>query len=502
MNQKSIKTRGVLVGIVIWTFITFYPTIKSFFVLDDFFWIHFYRAFSLNDLLHHYNFFSRIQCDGFYRPMISYFYGLDFLAWGLNPLGYHITNVAFHVFNVILVDKLVYELTRKKNLSLCTAFLFALHPLHVGAVVYISGRTELVYCFFVLLSIIFFIKNIRESKGRYFVLSLCFFTCALFSKETTIAFLVVLGATQYLLNKKIYPLRLFPYLALSGGFFFIRQYAIRVPLNKYGFELGVENFTRLIYNYILVIIPINVKSIYSSGIVTFFIHNFWALTLFFLVFAYFCYTAFAFLVRSKKLDVELVIYWLIWLLVSFFPIFFMSGDRLSYAPSIASSCITAMFFLSLFKGTGKKTKPFAYLIILLIGTFFFSWTLERSVIYNHVGTLAEGLLTNIKKARPVLVEESLVILFNYPNDWIRDDTNWLRTYYGCLDRALEVKYRKEDIKVAWVKGVKDDAQMLAYLRGFDYKGKYSWGKNIVVLKNERFKILDKTVFFEEKLEKL
>jgi len=494
-NAKS--NAWLLAGVTAWGFITFLPTAKSFFVLDDFFWINFYKAFDLSELLKHYRFFFRIQCDGFYRPMIAYLYGLDFLVWKLNPLGYHLTNIIFHLANVLLVEALVYVLHKNKKLSISTALLFALHPLHVGAVAYVSGRTELVYVFFMLLSLILFAKFVRkEAKNTAYLFSVFFFACAIFSKETTVAFLVILAGTQYLLKKKINFLQILPYLLVTGAYFYIRQYAIRVPLNKYGFELGVENFTRLIYNYILVMVPVNVKSLYSREIVEFFVQNLWAFALLFTAFMLLCWKVFSGLIRRNRLDVSLVVYWLVWLVVSFFPIFFMSGDRLSYSPSIASSCITSAFFLALFKNK-RRFGTLVYLPVVLTGVFFFTLTLDRTVIYNHAGTHAKNLLQNIQKVTPVIPDNSLVFIFNYRNDWIRDDTNWLKQYYGCLNRALQVAYRRNEIKINWAPEIYDDADMLEHLTNFSYKKKYLWGKNIIVLKNERFKIVNKTKMFEK-----
>jgi len=494
-NAKS--NAWLLAGVAVWGFITFLPTAKSFFVLDDFFWINFYKAFDFSELLRHYHFFFRIQCDGFYRPMIAYLYGLDFLVWKLNPLGYHITNISFHLANVLLVERLVYVLHKNKKLSISTALLFALHPLHVGAVAYISGRTELVYSFFMLLSIILFVNFVKkEAKNSAYLLSLLFFACALLSKETTVAFLVILAGTQYLLNKRFNFFQLLPYALLSCAYFYIRQYVIRVPLNKYGFELGVENFTRLIYNYILVMVPVNVKSIYSKEVVKFFIQNFWAFGLLFMVFMFLCWKVLSGLIREKRLDISLVLYWLVWLVVSFFPIFFMSGDRLSYAPSVASSCITSAFLLALFKRK-SRLGSLVYLPVVLTGVFFFTLTLDRTVIYNHVGTRASNMLQNIQKASPVIPDNSLVFIFNYRNDWIRDDTSWLKPYYGCLNRALQVAYRRNEIKINWAPEIYDDDDMLEYLTNFPYKEKYLWGKNIVVLKNERFNMVNKTKEFEK-----
>ena len=100
-----------------------------------------------------------------YRPirMISYSvdYTLNRKLWGsaggyqgddkgLNPFGYHIANLFYHMVTSFLVFLIVYRLVANYRIAFLTAALFALHPVHTDSVTYLSGRRDILYTLFYL----------------------------------------------------------------------------------------------------------------------------------------------------------------------------------------------------------------------------------------------------------------------------------------------------------------------------------------------------------------
>lgn len=77
-----------------------------------------------------------------YRVLRHISYALDYSVWGLNPLGYHITNLVMHLLAVLLVYFSSLRLGLKRSFALFGAAIFALHPVQVDAVGYISGRRD------------------------------------------------------------------------------------------------------------------------------------------------------------------------------------------------------------------------------------------------------------------------------------------------------------------------------------------------------------------------
>jgi protein O-mannosyl-transferase len=91
-----------------------------------------------------------------FRPTTAFSYALDHAVWGLNPFGYHLTNVLLHMINVALVFQLGLLLGEDRNrlarvppapagaVAFVLAALFAVHPALSGAVSYVSARSEIV----------------------------------------------------------------------------------------------------------------------------------------------------------------------------------------------------------------------------------------------------------------------------------------------------------------------------------------------------------------------
>ena len=79
---------------------------------------------------------------------------LDVQAWGLHPLGFHLTNVLAHAavtLAVLAVARLT--LDGEPAAAIC-ALVFALHPLHTESVSFVSGRTDVIATLFFLLALL------------------------------------------------------------------------------------------------------------------------------------------------------------------------------------------------------------------------------------------------------------------------------------------------------------------------------------------------------------
>lgn len=136
-----------------------------------------------------------------YRPIPYLTLYLDWFFWKDNPLGYHLTNLAFHLACVILVFLLTKRLTRSKKLSFLCALLFAVHPVHTEAVTYISGRSDILCGFFIFSAFYLWLRAcdyLKIKRVIYLLAGLFSFLLALLSKEIALIFpLVILGYSLY-----------------------------------------------------------------------------------------------------------------------------------------------------------------------------------------------------------------------------------------------------------------------------------------------------------------
>src|SRR3989338_621725 len=120
----------------------------------------------------------------YYRPIFLLSLFADYKLWGLNPFGFHLTNILIHISTIMLLYTLALNLFQDKFIALISSLIFGLHPVHTEAVTFISARTHLLATLFSLLSVWGFI-NRRGSKG-WFYISLLSFILALLSNEIAV----------------------------------------------------------------------------------------------------------------------------------------------------------------------------------------------------------------------------------------------------------------------------------------------------------------------------
>src|SRR5579872_3731687 len=121
----------------------------------------------------------------YYRPLFLFLLLLEHTAFGLHPMGWHAVSIAFHLGVVLFVFALANEFIDEQS-ALVSALIFALHPIHIESVAWVSGVTDPMLAVFSLACILYFIRF--RKRGRYFLLalSLLFYAGALLSKETAI----------------------------------------------------------------------------------------------------------------------------------------------------------------------------------------------------------------------------------------------------------------------------------------------------------------------------
>jgi hypothetical protein len=108
-----------------------------------------------------------------WHPFTWLSYLLDFELYGLDPAGYHATNVLLHAANVAVVFRVLCRASGRVWPSALAAALFACHPLHVEVVAWVGQRKELLGAFFGLLAIDAYVSWARRGGGwRYAVVAL------------------------------------------------------------------------------------------------------------------------------------------------------------------------------------------------------------------------------------------------------------------------------------------------------------------------------------------
>jgi protein O-mannosyl-transferase len=100
-----------------------------------------------------------------WHPLTWISHMLDCQLFNLNPAGPHLVNVFFHTANAILLFLLLSRITRAQWRSAIVAAIFALHPLHVESVAWISERKDVLSTFFGLLSLTSYVGYVEEKNA-------------------------------------------------------------------------------------------------------------------------------------------------------------------------------------------------------------------------------------------------------------------------------------------------------------------------------------------------
>jgi tetratricopeptide (TPR) repeat protein len=157
-----------------------------------------------------------------YHPFTTLSYLFEYTFFGTDPLPYHLLNVALHVFNTWLVYKLAESLGGKKITALVTSLLFAIHPMHVESVAWISERKDVLYTFFYLLSLLQYLRYLHAGfKRKHYWWALLFFSASLFSKSAAVTLPLLLIAIDIYKHRKVNSRSLLekaPFLLLSVAF--------------------------------------------------------------------------------------------------------------------------------------------------------------------------------------------------------------------------------------------------------------------------------------------
>lgn len=140
----------------------------------------------------------------YWRPMTLLTFHADYKLWGLRPAGYHLTNIIINALNALLIFYIFLQITSKPHYGFFAALFFSLHPCHVEAAAWISGRTDLLGALFILCAIFNFLKFLEKPDRwtLYFSLSMWSFILALLSKENSVLFPFFIMAMMFMIPKK------------------------------------------------------------------------------------------------------------------------------------------------------------------------------------------------------------------------------------------------------------------------------------------------------------
>ena len=275
VNKKTLISIGL---IIILGFIVYSNSLNGRFILDD-------RSLVENNIYIKNpskisKFFTKNIAAGSgkrwnaYRPIQMLTYMLDYSFWKLNPRGYHFTNILLHILASITVYWLINLLYNNKTLSFLTGLLFVVHPLHTGAVSYISGRADPLALIFMLVCFIFYIKFNQRKKASFFILWLLSYILALLSRENSLILPILLLLYHYTFGKKVTGGLILSIFGIASGYILLRIVVFKSILFNITYSSTlfqrIPGFFAAITNYVkLILLPFDLHMEYGNELFNF-----------------------------------------------------------------------------------------------------------------------------------------------------------------------------------------------------------------------------------------
>lgn len=344
---------------------------------------------------------------GKYHPLTLIVLLIEKHFFGLNAAYFHFISLVFHLLNIYLVYILIEKLFGDEFVSYAVCFLFAIHPLNVEAIAWVSSQKDLFFALFYFLGLIFYLNYRKERLTKYYFLSFFCFLVSILFKAMAVTFPIVLILIDVYQNKK---LKLYdaknkiPFFVFSGILGFITYFSAK---NADGFpntfvfgivERIFYSFYALFLYFSKIVLPINLSCHYPPTTKLWLIISAMVSVLFVIVFI--CY--------SERKDKK-IIFGLSFFLLTIFPVlhFFVINDsaiydRFQYVPSIGMFIVISVFLKRMFKSEFVKDKRLLKIIVSFIMCLLCILSLNRVKVWHDSEGLWLDVLSKYNNSYPAL----------------------------------------------------------------------------------------------------
>ena len=435
----GLNSNYILGGILIVTFLLFYNTLTNNFVnLDDSGYIKDnpdIKSLSAKNIAAIFSSFYNAN----YHPFTTLSYAIEYNLFGLNAKPYHFVNLFIHLLNTFMVFRLIKKISGKMEVAAITALFFAIHPMHVESVAWISERKDLLYSFFFISGLSAYYEYIHATANRnkWYIYTILLFLCSLLSKSTAIIFPLMLLIFDYYFRrgwKKKVLFEKIPFFLLSlvfGVITILSQKsagAINADLMpEYNLlqRFFVVCFTTSYY-IVKLFLPFNLAVLHFAP--TELPYYYYLSPLFLLLLAFLVY-------RSRTMKRELIFGLLFYLAgVSLtsqvIPVgYTVVSERYSYIPYIGLFFILGCFYAAVQnKNYFVKLKPVINYVLAGLTLFFIIITFQRNKVWQN----SINLFTDLVKKYPDQAHAHFVLAKNLI------DVPDLNAGLASINRAIEL----------------------------------------------------------------
>lgn len=349
---------------------------------------------------------------GYYRPLVNFFYTLDYKLWGMRALGFRLTNLILHLLTCFILYHIFIQVFGNRLVSFLAALLFGLHPVNTETVAWVSARNNILVALFSLISFYTYLKNSNEKRIWVGLLSYLSFAAALGSKE----FAIMLLPIFFLYNRLIKRDRIardeilgyIPFVIILSSYLVLRAHTIGSALTP----LSPPNLWKSIY-FVPYLIVYNLKLILIPHSLHSFIVHYPKDYLSWAALGGFVGLGLLALWLWKERKKGMVLFFFLSFLVALFPVLnivhtsavTLVSMRWLYFPMIFLSASLAWYTQKLLKLNRRLCLGISALVVIYLGTYsyilsqnlwhsddtFFEQEVYHFDNYFYVGGLAESL---------------------------------------------------------------------------------------------------------------
>lgn len=406
VSKKNIAAWLYLAPVLVLTFILYATTLSNYFIInwdDDGYIINnpMLKDFSWNSIVF---MFTHFHLDN-YHPITTLSNAIEYHLFQLNPTPYHFNNIMLHLLNTGLVFYLIKLLLKNKEAAFIVALLFAIHPMHVESVAWISERKDLLYTAFFLLSLILYHRFITENNNKCLIYAVAMMLLSCLSKSAAVALTPVLFLVDFYGGKKITIRSLLPkipFFILSVLFGVL----VLISQNKSGSMNMVAHFSifdklflasyGLVFYIAKLFVPIHLSSMYLYPVK---VNGFLPMEYYLspLVIVAVVLLFFKFKQIQKELLFGFLFYFFtVAMVIQVVPVGkAIVAERYSYVPYIGLFFIIARFYLMIRNneiGNTQKIKPVLTSVLVIYALIFCFLTWNRNKEWKDSYTLFSSII--------------------------------------------------------------------------------------------------------------
>ncbi|MDY6987704.1 MAG: tetratricopeptide repeat protein [Thermodesulfobacteriota bacterium] len=265
-----LESPGLRVAVlVLITAVVYIPAMGAGFIWDDDLFLTENPLIKADDGL--YRFWFTTQAPDYF-PLVSSSLWLEWRLWGMNATGYHVVNVLLHAISSVLIWLVLRRLSIPG--AWLAALVFAIHPVNVESVAWITERKNTQPMVFYLLTILSYLKFQADGRNKWYLLAMCAYLLALLSKTSVVMLpFVLLGCAWWQQGRmtKRDLVRSIAFFVLSGVLGLVTvwfQYNVAIGEDTFrtaGFFARLAGAGWAVWFYIYkAILPLNLSFVYPQ----------------------------------------------------------------------------------------------------------------------------------------------------------------------------------------------------------------------------------------------